>query len=95
VTVGRHRPNAIHSDCTFIIPSAWPALSSLRRNFRHTKATRATPVAAHIEALAITLDLEPSALRSTRNRPRKAPHVRAVVFDVGETLIDETTEYGT
>jgi HAD superfamily hydrolase (TIGR01662 family) len=25
----------------------------------------------------------------------KAPHVRAVVFDVGETLIDETTEYGT
>jgi FMN phosphatase YigB (HAD superfamily) len=25
----------------------------------------------------------------------KTPHVRAVVFDVGETLIDETTEYGT
>jgi hypothetical protein len=24
-----------------------------------------------------------------------APRVRAVVFDVGETLIDETTEYGT
>jgi hypothetical protein len=26
--------------------------------------------------------------------PPAAPHVRAVVFDVGETLIDETTEYG-
>jgi FMN phosphatase YigB (HAD superfamily) len=27
--------------------------------------------------------------------PPAAPRVRAVVFDVGETLIDETTEYGT
>ncbi len=30
-----------------------------------------------------------------QQRPERAPTLRAVVFDIGETLIDESTEYGT
>src|SRR5918993_5446445 len=42
------------------------------------------------------LSLSPTSGRkhSLQQRQERAPTLRAVVFDIGETLIDESTEYG-